>query len=142
VTHFYDGSAGLGRVRRDRFVIFIDAAVHMSERFVWPADLQCSRPRRPCSRMGWPARPGAADLAAPPPLHRTLIGCRIQNASKTSAPRAVRGGALSDRDGKTTQRMRRRPTTELRFIQVKEGVPGRYPEVGPTIHAAGHSRPR
>jgi hypothetical protein len=32
VSHFYVGSPDLGRPRRDRFVIFIEAAVHMHER--------------------------------------------------------------------------------------------------------------
>jgi hypothetical protein len=30
VSHFYDGSAGLGRPQRNQFVIFIDPGVHMS----------------------------------------------------------------------------------------------------------------
>src|ERR1022692_458666 len=37
VTHFYDGSVALGRPGRDRFVIFIEPAVHMSDRAAWLA---------------------------------------------------------------------------------------------------------
>src|SRR5262245_37210148 len=32
LTHFYDGSSARGRPVRDRFVIFIEPAVHMSDR--------------------------------------------------------------------------------------------------------------
>jgi len=62
-THFYDGSSARGRPVRDRFVIFIEPAVHMSdrpERRRWPGLPDPRDQQRPAPASPWPSPPCAA----------------------------------------------------------------------------------
>jgi hypothetical protein len=66
VTHFYDGSPGLGRPGRDRFVIFIEAGVHMHERL---PGLQLFGRTADACRIWVPMTPEAPSIA---PIGPTL----------------------------------------------------------------------